>query len=418
MKVWGICSTFAPRNKQLADRMRVVLSKILNVMKRYLLFALLSLVFASCANDADDPMNDPAESRMKESEVIIYSGSHRLNAPARKALNPKDELGYSIPDAGRYLVYYYIRIDGNIPGSSDVHHPAKDYFPRTKAGKTMVCDLNHGYVTANVDWKQCAKFSKYIYSTDGSAVESIILEQPTIEELLAADEYPTDDFKGYIDHKDELHFLWYACKKQDADHVWHIDGVLTTKERTDISETDYGTEIKQKNEQNGMTPDKGNVVRQASVEVDVHQQEHKDWNEIKTSIHMRDTTQVEVFLPIGYEELADDFDIRSGRDYAYITELKDSKIQIGDAEYKLQVSITHEQDGIRILVKPNREALIAARQRYDDGITFEVHSYVTSGITTEAIWQRLKGTKCTTTPYTTIFGQITSAYYPEDRVEL
>lgn len=363
-------------------------------------------------------MQDAVETKMKASELFVYSGSNRLNAPARKALNPKSEIGYSIPDNGRYLVYYYIRIDGNIPGSYEVNHPAKDYFPRTKAGKTQVCDLNHGYVAANVDWRACSKFSKYIYSTDGSAVQSIIVEEPTLEDLFAADEYPTDDFQGYIDHKDELHFLWYACKKQDADHVWHIDGILTSKDRTDITETDYGEEIIKKNNENGMKKDEGSVLRPGCVEIDVHQQEHKDWNEIKTSIHMRDTAEVEVFLPIGYEEMADDFDIRSGVDYAYITELKDCKVMIGNAEYKLEASITHEQEGIRIIVKPNKEALIAARERYDDGLTFEVHSYVTSGIPTDAIWSRLKTTTCKASPYTLIYGQITSAYYPEDRVEV
>lgn len=108
------------------------------------------------------------QKNIKASEVFVYAGQNRLNAPGRVDVN--DEKGYSIPDDGKYKVFYYIRIDGNIPGEDAVNLPAKAYFPRTKAGKTVVSELNMGYVNANVDWKSNFKFSKYIYSTDGSAV--------------------------------------------------------------------------------------------------------------------------------------------------------------------------------------------------------------------------------------------------------
>lgn len=387
-------------------------------MKNYVFLLLLSLTFIGCAGDLEDSFESLDETRMKASELYVYSGTNRMNAPSRKAINWRGELGYSIPDDGRYLVYYYIRIDGNIPGDYAVHHPAKDYFPRTGAGKTVISDLNHGYITANAEFRSCPKFTKYIYSTDGSAIQSIIVEEPTLEDMIAANTNPNDDFTGYLEHKDELHFLWYACKKQDSDHLWHIDGILTTKDRTELSETDYGEEIIPKYEDYGMVDDEGSVVREGSVEVDVHQQEHQGWNEIKTSIHLRDTVDVEVFLPIDYQSQADDFQIRAGVDYAYITELLNSKISIGDTEYQMEVSITHEEAGIRIHVKPNREALKAARERYDDGLTFEVHSYVTPGIPTDVIWKKLKAATCTPTPYTKLYGQITSAYYPDERVEI
>lgn len=380
---------------------------------------ILSTLLAGCSETADD--ESPLESKVRESEVFIYSGGKSLKASKRR-VNPKDEIGYSIPDNGRYLVYYYIRIDGNIPGEDAVNLPAKEFFPRTKANKTMICDLNHGYVQANVDWRSCNKFNMYVYSKDGSAVQSIIVEEPTLEDLINADQGVVtkdgqtvkDDFSGYLAHKDELHFIWYACKKQETDHLWHIDGILTTKDRTNITDTDYGEEIVKKNEDEfGMVNDEGDVTRNAHIEVDVHQQEHADWNEIKTSIHMRDTVDVEVFLPIDYQQLSDDFDIRAGVDYAYITELKDAQIQIGDATYEMQVSITHEAAGTRIIVHPNKEALRAAREIYQDGITFEIHSYVTPGIPTAIIWEKLKGTTCTVSPYTTLRGQVTSAYNDE-----
>lgn len=381
------------------------------VMKKFMFLTMvLSTLLAGCSETAED--ESPLESKVRESEVFIYSGGKSLKA-SKHRINPKDEIGYSIPDNGRYLVYYYIRIDGNIPGEGDNHFNSKDYFPRTAGKKTLTSDLNHGYVEANVDWKSCASFSKYVYSKDGSAVQCIIVEEPSLEQLLAANQYVTDDMTGYIEHKDELHFIWYVCKKQDSDHCWHIDGVLTTKDKTTIEETDYGQEIVDNYNDKGMVNDEGDVTRNAHIEVDVHQQEHADWNEIKTSIHMRDTVDVEVFLPIDYQQLSDDFDIRAGVDYAYITELKDAQIQIGDATYEMQVSITHEAAGTRIIVHPNKEALRAAREIYQDGITFEIHSYVTPGIPTATIWEKLKGTTCTVSPYTTLRGQVTSAYNDE-----
>lgn len=378
----------------------------------YLLTLATAIIFASCTSETSQ--QPEMKSEMKASEVFVYSGHNQLNGP--RHIGAKDnEPGYDIPDEGKYKVYYYIRIDGNIPGEDAVNLPSSAYFPRTATGKTMICELNSGYVMANAAWKSGSKFPQYIYSTDGSAVQSVIVSEPTLADLVAANQGLGDDFTGYIENQDQLHFLWYACKKQVADHVWHIDGILTSKDRTDISETIYGEEIMEKYKD--MDNDKGDVVRKGHVEFDIHQQEHKDWNEIKTSIHLRDTVVAEVFLPIGYQALADDFDIRAGRDYEYITEIENCQIEIEGVAYELECSITHEQEGIRIVVNPNKEALAAAREAYDDGLTFEVHTYTSIVIPNDVIWDMLKQSTCTVTPYTHVFGQITSAYYPDDRVE-
>lgn len=375
----------------------------------YLLTIATVLSIASCKDNGNQP---EAKANIKASEVFVYSGHKQLNAPRR--INTKDEVGYSIPDNGKYRVFYYIRIDGNIPGEDAVNLPAKAYFPRTSTGKTMVSEENMGYVTAYANWKSSSKFSQYVYSSDGSAVQSIILSEPTIEDMAAANEGIGDDFTGYIENQDQLHFLWYTCKKQERDHCWHIDGILTSQDRTDVSETDYGEEIAENYKD--MDNDKGDVTRKGFVEVDIHQQEHKDWNEIKTSIHLHDSVIAEVFLPIGYQQLADDFDIRAGRDYEYVTEIANCQIEIEGNTYELECSITHEQEGIRIVINPNKEALKAAYEAYGDGLTFEVHTYTSTNVPNEVIWDMLKMATCKATPYTHVFGQITSAYNPEESV--
>ncbi len=377
----------------------------------YLLAAMTALCITSCKGDGNEPTE---KSSIKASELFVYSGQTQLHAP-RKA-PAATEPGYDVPDDGKYRVYYYIRIDGNIPGEDAVNLPAKAYFPRTSAGKTMISELNSGYVNANAEWRSNFKFSKYIYSTDGSAIESIIIKQPTLQDLVDANKGIGDDFNGYIENQDQLHFLWYACKKQDADKCWHIDGILTSKDRTNIDDTDYGQEIRENSAKNGMDDDNGDVLHKGYVEFDIHQQEHKDWNEIKTSIHLHDSVITEVFLPIGYQALADDFDIRAGRDYEYVTEIANCQIEIEGVQYQLECSITHEQDGIHIIIYPNKEALKAAYQAYGDGLTYEVHTYTSTAIPNDVIWNMLRTSTCTTKPYTHVFGQITSVY-TDDRVD-
>lgn len=170
--------------------------------------------------------------------------------------------------------------------------------------------------------------------------------------------------------------------------------------------------------------------KKGEVEFDIHQQEHKDWNEIKTSVHIRDTADVRIFIPIPaeYQAVADDFDIRIGEEYTYVEELSDVKFNVGGVEYSIAVEINHKTDGIEILIAGAecKEALKAARGIYDDGLTFEIHSYVYPTVNKETIWSWLKNVKCAETSserwpsaeqcITHTYGQVTS-YFTEERVD-
>lgn len=367
--------------------------------KFYAFAAMVALSITGCNTMNEPEINSDQKqdaSGMKETEVMA-------TAP-RKAPQATNEPGYNIPDDGKYHVYYFIRIDGNVQDEYIVGQKSEDYFPRTATKKTQICDLNMGYVKSDIDWKSSIKFSKYVYSSDGKAVQNIILKEPTLKDLVDASKYAGDAqlFENLVKDSANLHFLWYACKKQDKDGCWHIDGVLTRKSVKDISETSYGDEIIK------------NYGYSGEVEVDIHQQEHKDWNEIKTSIHLRDTVGVNVFLPIEYQAQADDFDIRYGKDYEYITEMLNCSVNINGVDYPLEVSIQHEEAGIRINILPNNAAIKAAFEYCGDGITYEIHSYVNNKFTKEYIWEILKKSTVTTTPHTSIYGQITSAYFTDE----
>ena len=179
------------------------------------------------------------------------------------------------------------------------------------------------------------------------------------------------------------------------------------------------------------TPEPTPVVREGEVEFDIHQQEHKDWNEIKTSIHVRDTAAVHVFLPIPMESqaVADDFDIRTGNVYQYV-ESFEAKFEFAGKEFSFPVEIKHTATGIDILIDCTtaeaKEALKLARGVFDDGITFEIHSYVNPDVATEQIWNWLKTVKLPSTKTsqwpqdgdisTHVRGQVSSAYHMDEMI--
>lgn len=179
------------------------------------------------------------------------------------------------------------------------------------------------------------------------------------------------------------------------------------------------------------TPTPEPVAREGEVEFDIHQQEHKDWNEIKTSIHVRDTAAVRVFLPIPIESQAvsDDFDIRTGDAYKYVENFE-AKFEFAGQEFTFPVEINHTATGIDILIDCTtaeaKEALKLARGVFDDGITFEIHSYVNPDVATEQIWNWLKTVKLPSTKTsqwpqdgdisTHVRGQVSSAYHMDEMI--
>lgn len=201
------------------------------------------------------------------------------------------------------------------------------------------------------------------------------------------------------------------------------------------------TPVVPSNPDSNPTPKPEPTVREGEVEFDIHQQEHKDWNEIKTSIHVRDTAAVHVFLPIPEESqaVADDFDIRTGDAYKYVehksgenkyVEKFEAKFEFAGKKFSFPVEINHTATGIDILIDCTtadaKEALKLARGVFDDGITFEIHSYVNPDVATEQIWNWLKTVKLPSTKTsqwpqdgdisTHVRGQVSSAYHMDEMI--
>ena len=136
--------------------------------------------------------------------------------------------------------------------------------------------------------------------------------------------------------------------------------------------------------------DKGHV----EVNLSVNDKKDKDdyiWS--KLSIHVRDTTDVEIFIPVGAEYYceADDFYIvqKHDKEDAYVYTENTEKVEMEIAGQKVTLTIKHEQNGMRITTDGiNSAVLKECRKTYGDGITFEVYSYYNEKITSR---EMLKG---------------------------
>lgn len=344
--------------------------------------------------------------------------------------------------------YFFIRLDGEAITNHGVVD-SKYYYPQDADASSHYGEMNKGVIETDLSntaikpakWNYYNKgVTKYIYSSNGSATEEIIIETPDITKWSINGE-PIDTTK--------YHVIWYIVKLQSDG--WHVDGILTTKDVTEIPEKEKDEELEDTKVEPTPNPgggddndgnDDGNndgYVGEGEVEFDIHQQEHQNWNEIKTTVHLRDTVNVRIFLPVDgrYVAVADDFDIRVGDTWGYVFEEEpveeiSEKIKVeykvGHVNFETYIYVTHKVDGIEILIEGNTcaEALKLAREIYDDGITFEIFSYIYSGVAPETVWEWLQGTECAQTSFTGwpksgdcctyTYGQTTSAYYADDDI--
>lgn len=182
----------------------------------------------------------------------------------------------------------------------------------------------------------------------------------------------------------ESHVAWYVVKEVGGARLWHVNGYIADFE-----------------------PGKpGDKKLPDELEIDIHQQEHLDWSEIKTSIHVRmDVEALEVNIPLDLDDIVeqDDFDIRIYKSY-YKT--------LAEVTTETSYTITHDEKGITIRVDNIDPTMIEElMNQYCDGLTIEVFSYTTSNHAD--IWEKVKKSTVKTKKPCTPSGQITSAYYDD-----
>lgn len=403
-------------------------------MKKYLLtLASAALLFCGCSSDSgiDDIINPaPAPTPASTPQTSVQVGVSKSGAFSHQMVAEQAETAEG---------YFFIRIDNRIPGTEYMGNTfsSKLYFPRTYSGDyCSKTSYNKGVISLDEElgYKVGAGVSLYIFSTDGSATSRAIIQQPSLQNLIDGQTWENSQVRWsdnkrssrYIGNKldlsgldtDTLKIIWYVVKLQYDG--WHIDGVLTGQSTKDVTEipgmdiTEGGAMVNDtiiapdpENEDSLIVVPDVPEFNDGEVEVDIHQQTHDSWDEIKTAIHIRDTVDVTVRIPIPEQYLAEQDDFRIRVWTAYYT--------VGNSSYPVTITAIHETEDLIINVSGvTAELLAKAKEETNgDGITVEVCSYYKNLDHAQA-WEWIKASTVTTYEKTTIRGQITSAFFTKE----
>lgn len=368
-------------------------------------FILLSfLLFANCDNSKsyEDLITDeflPETEIFVQGQQLVKASTKAYTWPSKKSVDGCEVARFTIRADGKIQdftdkspAYYYGR-SGNTGNNKGLIYTAYPY------GHYNDRDLDYykrdRKTGENIGW------FRYAYDENGLKTQLAIKEAPSVVTILtdvkedltsdinagknvASNTQKLNQINEWLDMGAEYldsHVLWYVIKEVGMQYGWHVNGVITDEEVPD-----YRLDPSQK------IPD--------NVEIDIHQQDHYDWNEIKTSIHIRNACEsITLNLPLDFETIVeqDDFAIRVF-DYYY-------------KEYVISNEIKHDENGITITISGIPAELISdLKSQFGDGLTVEIHSYCT----TNEYWDKLKESCVISTGKPcSVIGQITSAFNDE-----
>ena len=390
-------------------------------MKKFILSLFAAAAMVSCSSDIADtgagtnsagsPDASTPSTEVSIQGMQVTTRSSSANGTAAFTLAGYD--GQHVVATGS-PAYFFIRIDNRIPGAGSF--PSTAYFPQNSNGGSCFATGNTGTVNQNADgvtWKSLNnRITSYLYDTTGKTTVAPLTKIPELSTIIAAHKNRSYNLSSI--NTDTLKVIWYVTKYEDG--IWHVDGVLTGKSTTSTDsipgmDTNPGgnmdddapvtPETPETPDDSGDSEKTDTVVAPGNVEVDIHQQEHQDWTQIKTSIHVRDSVdKVVVEIPLDIDHVAeqDDFAIRT-----YDFNLAE-KVYINGKEYTfedskaLSVNVEHQATKVVITVTVHNQAYIAAlKKEYGDGATIEVSTYG-KDITNEALWPYVKQSTVTVTP--------------------
>lgn len=374
-------------------------------MKKILsLFAIAALI-VSC--DSTDENNGSVENNLPQTEIFVQGQLLGANTAETRSYLGEYKWPYVNEAEGWETARFSIRADGFIPGyidqSSTLYYGRSAGKDGRNRGEVYTLYPYGRYNDRDLDYYQKDKKTgnnigmfRYVLDKAGLQTQFAIKTAPSVVDILQdeIDDNKKDLSKlyelkaledanpGYLDK----HVLWYVVKEVGLKNGWHVNGVIVDYEVKNKSEITYDDRL------NG-------------VAIDIHQQTHQDWNEIKTSVHIRaDVESITINIPLNQADVIekDDFAIRMF-DFNY-------------KEYSITHTVTHDENGITIDITNIPAQLIQElKQNFHDGLTIEIHSYCT----TEDIWEQLSksrvvklGKPCT------VNGQVTSALRPGEEVKL
>ncbi len=364
-------------------------------MKKVLLFFSSLFLLSACGNTDEPTANGGGSESTTTPTTEVYLSTNGSSTKASESYTATDAI-----DAPKEA-HFFIRLDNRIPGAEN--YSSKEYFPQTAMGKSVFDNLNKGTINLNYPtWSTNNSYKFYVYDTTGKVTEQAVTQKPDLKDIISANK--NYEYELSKINTDTLKVLWYIVKLQEG--KWHVDGVLTgksTKDATEVPGIDEDENLDNKKE-NTEDPKPDTTGK---VEVDIHQQEHTTWEEIKTSIHIREFVQdLTVVIPIGKDFVAeaDDFCLR---EYTFYT----GKDNISNT-HPIKVIVTHKTDKIEISVHCDApEYINDLMTKYGDGATIEIHSYTNSSITRENAWKLIQQSTATRSDNVELKPQTSSAYF-------
>ena len=279
---------------------------------------------------------------------------------------------------------------------------------------------------------------KYLLSTNGSGLRTLVASGDTTTAFVIRNLRVARNKKisSTVVEKN-IHVIWYFAKYFESGRGkgWHIDGLLTDK--TDIkaaceASQDEGfgaitfgeSEGKEQLSYNDLISRYKTIYNIKPIDktlgVDIHQQEHNDWGEIKTSVHLNEAKSVTITLPVGDEYTVEGQDMGEVvKEYGKLYNVQTYNATIGS---NVNVKTERLKDKVVITITGvSDELLKALERRYNSGLTVEVHTFYTlkdkSGKDCKPdVWTALK--KSTVNYEGSMKGQITSAFNENDAVEI
>lgn len=377
-----------------------------------MLVAAAAGLFTACSNTDDLNHTDFAQNNAPSTEV--YMGVNALNNLEK--INTTTRATENLLSPVVNVAYFNVKVDPRLGYVT----PANSYLSAVRNGKAYT---DCPYITIN-------KGNDYTYllSTDGSAMHTLIAAGDTatarIQKMVAKYYQRTNPISPTV-NENNIHVIWYLAK--DMNNGFHIDGLLTDK--ADIKEACDACKDEGYREitfgENGAQLTYGQLMDYFPVNhnikpfskalgVDIHQQEHQNWGEIKTSIHLKEAKDVKIFIPVSSAYTVENVDTNEVvRYFEKYFEVQDYDRAIGA---QVDVKVTRQDNGVTIYVTGvTTELLKALERRYNDGFTVEVHTFYTlTEATKPTVWQAIK--KAQINYDGNISGQITSAYYADDSI--
>ena len=311
-------------------------------------------------------------------------------------------------EEGWEVAKFSIRIDASFPGV--VNQNVEKYWSKRggpNLGKVYTAfpwgkydDRGLDYYKVDTKTGSNTGLFRYVLDPSGYKVNKALMEVPDMKVYFEwlknqSDVDYKDELIDVLNHWDDYKIIWYVAKEVGSQYLWHVNGILVEKDKTPEH---IWEEIKDDvDDDMDISDDEG----AENVEIDIHKQEHKDWNEIKTSVHIRaDVENVQINIPIEYANIveADDFQIRIYNKYISGVEIKNM--------------IVHDENGITITIDNiDPELIKMLREKFGDGLTVEIHSYCKKE---DGVWDAMKNTTIELGKKSILKYQITSAVAAEN----